>query len=175
MLADALNQPTLQKQIQSLEFAVKAGADINQKINNESALKRINNYEEDFVPLAATIFKLGAKVDDEEYQGGSPLHDALQYEGSTFKKVNAIWIYTKFGVNVNHVNEEWATPLDYARYFSSNKKGEYEIIFALRMRGAVHGFGYYSPDRSLPIFSKPASAMAITMTGSVALFKRIVV
>lgn len=176
MLADALNQSTLHGKIQSLKRAVRTGANINQKINNESLLNIIScdrRFEKDFAPLTETIFSLGAKVDYQEYQEGSPLHDALFFVGSTSKKVHAISIYTKYGVHVNHLNSHLATPLDYAYYFDSNASGIDQIVRALGIRGAVHGFGDYSPDRLLPIISMPFSATVILMTSSIALLRKI--
>jgi hypothetical protein len=176
MLADALMQTTLEERVRLLKIAVKEGADINQKVNNQSVLKLINSYEryeKDFASLTEIVFSLGAKVDYEEYQEGSPLHDALFFTGSTLKKISAVRIYTKYGVDVNRLNRDLATPLDYACYFYSNEEGKDEIIFNLRSRGAVHGFSYHSPERLLPILSIPTSAMTMTMTSGVALYRRI--
>lgn len=179
MLFDALEQPTLEAMLRSMHRAVKEGANINQKIGRESLLYRIGyykKYERDFAPLTEAAFRLGAKVDNKEHQGGSPLHDALFYRGPLSKKISAVEIYTKFGANVNHLNDDWATPLDFAEYFDSNKDNKEgtadKIVSALRTLGAVHGFGYYSPQDSQSVLSMPSRAVAIAKTGTEAMFRR---
>lgn len=148
MLHDALYQRTLEKKVQALSAAVKQGADINQKLNGKSPLYIVGHfytYAEEFALLTETLFQLGAKVDYNEYQEGSPLHDVLFFVGSVKNKVDAIRIYTMNGVSVNHLNRQNSTPLDYALYFGSNKEGKDAIIPALLRRGAKHGHGSYSP------------------------------
>lgn len=162
----ALEQPSLTTKIERLEIAVLCGANINmalKRLNNKSLLEYICGsspylFEKDLVPLTKTLFSLGARINYRNFQEGSPLHNVLFFTGSLENKLGAIEVLSK-EMSVNHLNQENATPLDYAHFFCSNEEGRKAIVSALCERGAIHGFGAYSPPSLLKEIPLPLAQL----------------
>ena len=139
----AIQRPKLPDILRELTQAVREGADINQKIDGETLLKRVNYYDKynkDFKALTEALFGLGAKIDFSEYHEGSPLHDALYFSDPLKKKIDAVQVYAE-RMFVNHLNKYALAPMDYVYMHATNEEGREKIVHALNQFGAARSLG----------------------------------